>query len=508
MSETATGGDGLGRRSITAMLWGTGGSALRIVLQIVSQIVLARLLGPEAYGVFAVALVVVLLSSLFADVGLAYGLIQKPAVSPEDVRFVFTWQVGLGVVMTGLVYLAAPWIAGLYGDQRLGPALAALSVSCLVNAAAATSGALLRRDLDFKTLNIASVASYAAGFLGIGIPLAMAGAGVTALVAAYLAQTTIQAVVQYIRLWHPVRPLIWQPGAPAMLDFGATVLATNLVNWAMNGIDRAIVGSWLGLASAGLYATAYNLISTPLVAALALLQSVFYSASAKLQDEPEQMRRALTILFGAVTLFVAPVFAGAAASAETLMQVLYGSKWAGGGEVLAPLALAMPVYLLMGLAIPVLWASGSTRKELQLQVPIALVWVAALWAVAQSGSLGALGWAVLLLFLMRAGVIVGATLKAVSMRWDSVWQTCRPGLLVASMAGLAALVADRALGPWLGHGPSLLAVDMLAAGSVMAVGLRLVGRSIGDDLTHLLRQLADRLPRGMGHAALRLLLGL
>lgn len=502
------GGRGLIARSITATLWGAGGSVIRIVLQIVAQIVLARLLGPELYGVFAVALVAVLLSSLFADVGLAYGLIQKSTVDDDDIRFVFTWQVLLGIVTSAAVAVAAPWVASLYSEPRLGPAIAGLAITCLVNSAGATAGALLRRELDFKTLNIAAVVSYAVGFFGVGIPMALMGFGVMSLVAAYAVQTTLAAVIQYARVRHAVRPLFWQPGAPAMLDFGLTVLATNLVNWAMNGIDRAIVGSWLGLSAAGLYATAYNLISTPLVTLLALLQSVFYSASAKVQDDPGQMRRGLLALFGAIALFVAPVFAGIAASAETLMQTLYGVKWSGGGMVLAPLALAMPAYLAMGIAIPLLWASGATRKELQLQAPIAVVWVGGLWSVAQVGSLALLGWAVLALFLARATVLVAATLKAIRLDWREALAAVRAGFAVTALVGIAALVADYFGSGALGYGARALVLDVAVSAIAFVLGLRLFGALVGRDLADLLGQLADRMPGGYGRRSLALLLRL
>lgn len=507
MTTPEPGNGGLARRSITAMLWGTGGSILRIALQVVSQIILARVLGPELFGLFAVALVVVLLSGIFADVGLAYGLIQKPIVSSEDVRFVFTWQLLLGIVMAFGVWLASPWIANLYGDPRLAGVIAALAPSCLISSAAATSGALLRREMDFKTINIAAVTSYAVGFFVFGVPMALMGFGTMSLVAAFLSQTTLLAAMQYARVRHDVRPLLWQAGAPGILGFGLTVLATNLVNWAMSSIDRAIVGSWLGLAAAGLYSTAYNLVSTPLVTALSLMQSVFYSASAKVQDEPEQMRKGLRTLFGAVTLFVAPVFAGVAAAAETIILTLYGSKWGGGGAVLAPLALAMPAYLMMGLATPVLWASGATRKEFQLQIPIAALWIAILWVVAQFGSLPVLGWAVCLLFQVRAAIIVGATLKSVVMPAAHLAEACRAGLVVTASVGLAGFATDRVFGPLLGRGASLLMLDVAACAGAFLIGLGLVRGAIGEDLVNLLRQVAGRVPGGAGDKLLRLVIG-
>ncbi len=508
MADVGADRDGLGHRSITATLWGAGGGAARIVLQIVSQIVLARILGPELYGVFAIALVIVLLSGLFADVGLAYGLIQKRNVSEDDIRFVFTWQLILGVVASALLWFGAPYVGALYGDPRVVPVVVMLAPTCLVSCISSASGALLRREMDFRTLNIAAVVSYAVGYFLVAIPLALSGAGVMALAGGFLVQAILYGAIQYAKVRHTIRPLFWQSGAPAMLGFGATVLATNLVNWAMAGIDRAIVGTSLGVASAGLYATAYNLISTPSSTILSLLQSVFYSASAKVQDDRKQLGRGLRTLFGTVLLFAAPVFTGVAAAAETIMVSLYGIRWAGGGDVLAPLALAMIAQLMMGLATPVLWASGATRRELELQIPIAVVWVVALWLVAQNGSLPVLAWCVLALFVVRAAVIIGATLRAIEMPLAELVTRCRAGLWLSCIVGLAGLAADRLLAGTLGQGPFLLVADMVACGVAMLAGLRLLHASVDDDIRHLLSALASKVPGDGGHHLLHMLIPL
>ncbi|MGE3918000.1 MAG: oligosaccharide flippase family protein [Hyphomicrobiaceae bacterium] len=506
-SPSSSGTGGLGRRSITATLWGTGGSAVRVVLQVASQVVLARLLGPETFGLYAVAIVIILLSSLFADVGLAYGLIQRPHVSNDDIRFVFTWQVILGLAVSLLLLVAAPLIARLYGDPRLTEIVAVLAPGCLINAAAATAGALLRREMDFKTINVVGIVAYAAGFLLLAIPLALAGAGVMSLVLAYLVQSLATLLMQYWVVRHSLRPLLWQPEAPGLLRFGLTVLVTNLLNWAMNGIDRAIVGSALGLSAAGLYATAYNLISAPLLTGLSLLQSVFYSASAKVQDDRAQLARGLRTLLGAVMLFAAPLFVGIAAVAETFFVTLYGTRWSGGGGVLAPLALAMPAFLVMGLSTPVLWAAGFARREFELQIPIAVAWVVVLWGVAQWGSVELLSWAVCALFYVRAAVIVRATLAAIGLAPAELLAACRAGLSVNAIVGLAALGADRAGAATLERGIALLALDVAACAIALLAGIWLVRDLIGEDVKRLFQQLAERIPGPAGTIAIRLLAG-
>ena len=101
----------IGARSLTAVFWGSGGAIARIVLQFGAQVVLARLLGPEQFGLFAIGAVVVSFSNFFADVGIAYGLIQKANVTATDLRFITTWQFIIGTLVTLAVALAGNHIA-------------------------------------------------------------------------------------------------------------------------------------------------------------------------------------------------------------------------------------------------------------------------------------------------------------------------------------------------------------------------------------------------------------
>jgi PST family polysaccharide transporter len=122
MSSTAD----LSQRSISAALWGASGLAVQVILTFAIQIVLARLLGPEQYGLFATALVVISLSTFFA-IPVAYGLIQRRTVSDEDVRFVNFWQLSVGSVVAVAVFLLADTAAGFFQEPRVAPLIRATS---------------------------------------------------------------------------------------------------------------------------------------------------------------------------------------------------------------------------------------------------------------------------------------------------------------------------------------------------------------------------------------------
>ncbi len=496
----------MGHRSISAFLWGAGGTGARIAIQVVSQIVLARLLGPEQFGLFATGLVVVFFTNLIADAGLAYGLVQRKSVGEDDVRFIFTWQMMLAVAVSVSLYLGAPWIAQGFGDERMSDVVRWLSVAAIITSAGATSTALLRREMDFKTINIAGVAAYAVSFVGIGIPMAIAGFEVYALITAFLMQAVIISAICYWKMRHSVRPLLVHPDARGITGFGATVFGTNLVNWVMSSLDRAIVSAYLGVTSAGLYATVHNLINTPAQAALATLQPVFYAASAQVQGNHEQLRNGLRAMFSAICLFAMPVFVAISIVAETFILALYGTKWAGGEVVLGPLALAVPAMLLMGMSTPVLWTAGYPRREFQLQLPLAIVWALSCVAVAQLGSLALVSWVVFAMFVLRAGILIYATLLAVELPASALLPLFRPGVIVSGLVAVAAFATDRGLAIF-AAGPHVKLIAVIATCAIaMIAGLRLVRGDLPPDLQRLLAKVGDRLPQGTLRSAFDLLL--
>jgi lipopolysaccharide exporter len=485
---------GIGSRSITAVLWGAAATALRIGVQVVAQVVLARILGPEQYGLFAAALVAVLFSTFFSDVGLAYGLIQRKEIDERDVRFVFAWQTVLGVVVTVALFAAAPLVGRLFDDDRLVSLVRWLAPACLINAMGATAASLLRRDLDFKSVNLATLASYSVGFLLVGIPLALAGWQASALVAAFLTQALVNQAILYWRRPHPLRPLWWYPAASESLRFGSTILSTNLLNWLMTSADRVIIGRTFAMTGVGLYSTAYNLINLPAMTAIALVQSVLYAASSRVQDDRARLQAGFRTMFATMALFAGPVFCGVAAVAPTVILALYGEKWTAAGPILVPLSLAMPVYLAMAMAIPALWASGNARLEFRLQLPIAFAMVGVLLLAAQLGSLVLMAWTVAALYVARAAVIVSATLRVIDLPAASLLPSIGHGVGTSAVVALAIWIADQLLrrltdlpGVW-------LAGDIAVGAVALAVALRLARRRLEPDVLSLLSKLADRLP--------------
>lgn len=379
-------GSDINQKSVNAVKWAAMGTALMFGLQLVTQVLLARLLGPESYGLFAMGLLVMTFSNFLADFGFSWGLVQHQTLSEEDVRFTVTWQTLTGLAAMLLLYLVGPWVAVYFREPRIGPVIAWMSLTCVLNALTATGSGLLRRQLDFRALNIIQLSSYIVGYLLIGLSMAYAGAGVWTLVAAWLGQAATALLLTYARTRFSLRPLLWYEGARRSTHVGLTVFVTNLCNWFLNNLDRVFLGRFLAAHAVGVYAVGYNLANTPNGLFLSALQPAFLATGAKLQDDLPRLRDMYLSVLATIWIVIAPLFVLLAVTAPALIGVLYGKVWQESGIVLAILALAMPAYISWGMSTPILWNTGGKHLESLLQLPLIVLAGAMLLLFAQQGA--------------------------------------------------------------------------------------------------------------------------
>jgi lipopolysaccharide exporter len=479
---------GLAQRSISAALWGASGSVVQLVLQFGIQVVLARLLGPEQYGLFALAGVLVSLGGFFTF-GVTSGLIQKRTVNDEDVRFANFWQLCIGAIVAAAVYLLAGPAAGFFQEPRVAPVIQALAIVCLVQALCSTAGALLQRELDFKSLQFASVGAYALGYGVIGIPLALAGYGVGALVMAFLIQTIALAALLYARSRHTLGLAIGHRDARWYCRYAVTVSATHVNNWALMNLSRVVVGRLFPSAAVGLYSLPYNLV-TQLASTVTGVQAPLFAAGARVQDDAARLRTLLLTMLAATSLIAAPAFVGMGAAAPTLVLALYGDAWAESAPLMRAFALAMPFFIATAMATPMLWNSGRITHEFKFQLPIVFVLVASAGLAARH-SLAAVAWAMFGIFVLRFVVIAAAAMRALHLGVLEAGRALRPGLFASALVAAAILAVD----PLVHNHPLALLLDMSIGLAVQLAALRLVRPWLSPEVSALFERLLAMLPR-------------
>lgn len=476
-------------RTARALGWAYALTAARLVVQFLTGILLARLLGPEPFGIVAAAWIIVGLGSQFVDCGFGSALIQRGEISPREVRFAFTLQVCAGLMLCGLMAISSPALARWLGNPAAAPAIGVLSIALLLQALGQTAASLLRRALDFRTLQIAQFTGVVIGYGVVALPMAVLGSGLKSLIAGQLVQTMASTAISYAKVRHPIAPLLdFRPRW--LLRFGVKVMTTNLLNWLIAGLDSLAMTRYFGTVPTGLFNRAQVLAIVPGGQFVQVLQSVLFPAYSRRVDEIAILRKIFFASLAGVGLLLLPWGVVLALSAQTAVVALYGSGWSAAAQFLMPLALAMPLHGAMAICGPVLWACDRVATELRVQAAVLIIFAAVLFFTGRI-SAPAMAWSVPLVYLLRCGLMMRCTLAAIGARWSECFQVLRPACALAGVAGMAATTVDALIPNW--HAGARLSLIALTA-LPLSAGTVLTGRLLPSETAAFLRLCCARLP--------------
>ena len=344
--------------------WNLSGSVVRHGAGFLINIILARLLGPEPFGIVALATIVISIGNLIVDSGLNASLVQKKELARSDIKYVFTIQMVLGISIYLLIVLFAPLIARLFGETEINPVLRVLSLMIVLQAASQTSMGLLKRKLMFKRIQQAVLVSYLIGYLLLGLPLAFAGKGVWSLVIAQLMQSFVYLIILYWSEKHPIAFSFRDENK--VTRFGINILGANIANWIIASLDSALLGKWFGLEVLGLYNRSMNLAFTPVNIVVTASQSVIFSASSRAQESISKVKSAYLGIFSIFMIILFPFSITLSLIARPIIEVIYGSDWINAVPFLQVLALALPFSALKAIGGPTMAGLGRPEIEFEL----------------------------------------------------------------------------------------------------------------------------------------------
>jgi PST family polysaccharide transporter len=365
-------------------LVGQGG---RILLQLASVVVLARLLAPRDYGLLAVGLLVVGIGEVVRDLGLSTAAIRAPELTPHQRDGLFWLNSAAGLVLALVAFGAAGPVASAFGQPELEPVLQLLSLTFVLNGLAAQYRAGLTRDLRFGALAGTDLLAQLLALV-VAVTTAVAGAGYWALVAQQLTQVTVALLAAVVLArWTPSRPRRGA-GLGPFLRFGAGLTGTQAVYYVGNNLDNLALGLWAGPAALGIYNRGFQLLMTPLNQLRSPATNVAVPVLARIQDDlvrsGEYLRRSQLAL--GFTL-VAGMALGAGA-AEPIVDVMLGSRWHEVAPVLALLAVAGSAQTLSFVGLWVYLSRGLAGELLRYTIVTALLKAVCIAAGSPFGVVG------------------------------------------------------------------------------------------------------------------------
>lgn len=433
MSEQVTTPD-LGGMVRRGLAWSAVSSLVLRFGTVAVGIALARLLTPEEFGVYAVALTVQAILMTFADLGLSAGLIVTD--DPEaQAPTVGALGLAAGLLTGGLMALCADPIASAMGSPASSPAIEVLALALVLAGAGVVPYAMLQRQFAQKALFGISVVDFCISTV-VTLALVVAGWGVVSIAIGRVCAQAVACILQF-RLAR-VRPrFAFDPAvARPVLAFGLPVAGTTLLSWVVLNMDNVVVVKVAGTTELGFYVLAFNIAMWPMSALGQVVRSVSLPAFSRQRETGD--RGGVLRAFGLTGLLALPAGVCLAVLATPVVLTVYGSTWRPSAQVLAVLGLFGGFRVMFDLMAALLLARGRSGRVLWIQVCWCVALFPALLVGTRAAGAAGAGWAHLVVGLTVVVPAYAVALRGEGLRPDEVWRAVRPAALACVPAAAAA----------------------------------------------------------------------
>ena len=353
------------------------------LLVLVAMVVLARLIPPSAFGVFALAIIVQELAAVVPGEGIGGALVQRRTVTREHLQTGLALSLAVGAVLAVIVLIVAAAIVQPIFGADAAIVVAATTPALLLGAILALPSALLRRRLEFRRIAMLEVAQTVMRVVVSILLAAVFGLDAMALVLGGLAGTFTIVVLACI--FAPVPLPRWRSQAARdILPYGLPAGLTSIIWTAFRNGDYAIVGARLGTTQAGLYWRGYQLGVEYQRKASGMLAQIAFPMLSRTFDA-DQMYALRQRMASVATVAVFPAIALLIVLAPVLVPWLFGDQWVAAVLPTQILAGGGAVMLLTDITGSVLMASGRARAVLVWAVAHFVVYAGAVLVVARFG---------------------------------------------------------------------------------------------------------------------------
>ncbi len=374
--------EGLKKRALRGTLMtltGFGGSNL---LRLSSNMILTRILFPEAFGLMALVGVFMGGLQMFSDLGIKASIMQNErGDEPDFLNTAWTLQVVRGVVLwLGACALALP-AATLYGEPMLASLLPIAGLSAVIAGCSSSNMATTSRHLILGRLTAMELGTQALGIV-FTVALAWYLQSVWALVIGGLLSATTKTMLSHIVLPGIRNRLRWDlETARQLVRFGKYIFLSTIAGFLIGQSDRAVLGAYITTADLGIYTIGAMLGTLPLKLGQAAGSKVIFPLyrmrppAESLQNQKKMFRVRRLVVFGALVLNAALAFGGV-----PLVDLLYDERYAKAGPILVLFSLAMvPQVICVGYTSALL-SNGDSRRVFLVSLATAVAQLGLLFA--------------------------------------------------------------------------------------------------------------------------------
>ncbi len=306
--------------------WSFVGTISNLVIQIISGIVLARLLSPSEFGVYGMSFAILAISRSIIDSGLYQSLIQKKDADQIDFSIVFHFNFLLSVIIALILILFSNDIETFYNYDEISLVVKFLSLIILIESFSIIQKATLIKEIRFDTITKVETFSKIIS-ASTSVIMAFNGFGLWSL----LAKDLVFSLVSTGTYWYikPVRLLLKVPykRLGALLNFGFKVFIADQIENISNQLSQIIVGKKFSASSLGLFNKAEEFQQMFSQVSVVSINKVMFPSLVQIQDDNVKLKEKYKILLETTMIVLFPLLFGAILVADQLILILIGDKW-------------------------------------------------------------------------------------------------------------------------------------------------------------------------------------
>lgn len=380
-------GVGLQSKVVRSGLSTISSQGLLFIIQMLTTVVLARLLTPTDYGLIGMVTLVLGFARIFRVSGLSTATQQRSQITVDQVSGLFWLGAMVGLALGACVVASAPLVAWFFHREELVPITMVLALTFPIDGVAIQHDALLRRHMRFGSLSLLNVLTLlCSGSVSIG--LALAHWGYWSLVAGTVASAAFNALCIFALCpWVPKRPSRAE-GLGSMVRFGIHVTAFDFVNYFSRNLDNILIGRFIGSEELGFYSKAYSLFMLPISQIRSPVSQVAMPMLSAIHEDRERFVRYYLRLTDMLATVMMPLTVFAFVQAEFLIRVFLGPQWMEVVPLFRVLAVAGVIQGVSSTTGLVLLSRGDSRRYLWVGVVIGSVFMAGFAIGLHWGTLG------------------------------------------------------------------------------------------------------------------------
>lgn len=343
----------------------------KIILPITNMI-LARILTPEAFGILAAVVMVISFSEIFVESGFQKFLIQKEFKSKKEEKEYFDvafWSNLLfSIFIWCLIIIFNKKLAEFVGDVSLGKILMITGITIPIYGIIGIQSCQLKKSLNFKKLfYVRIVSSFTPLF--ITVPLALIGFGYKSLIIGNVAGVLLQVIVLHITSLYKPSFYFSLVKLKIMLQAGIWTMLDGIAIWLTAWIDAFLISNNMSNYYMGLYRNSNVMVNSLFSIVIAAVIPVLFPVLSKLQNDSKEFNRMFISMQYKLSFFLIPIGVGMFLYKEFIIIILFGNKWLEASKIVGIMAITTAIRtIFVSMYSEIFRAKGKFKIPLYMQI--------------------------------------------------------------------------------------------------------------------------------------------